>query len=411
MPTEIKNAVITHVSLVSKGANKRSFSIVKSAHEPQITKETRILKIDEEKRLVTGVVYEPNVLDTQEEFMTAEEIEKSALLFMDDYGNIDKGHNFISGYGKVMENWITKAETDIGGEIVPQGTWVMTVKVTDDATWESVKKGEITGFSMGGSGERVPVPESESTLLAKIGTAISTAIEKGFGLISKGELRDQFNATHVKRNMRAAFSMLDDIFWEESYAQTPNLQRISTAANDLVAITHELVTTGAVLKSDDIPPLEFVIERATSVIEKAGKKIATGRLTQIKEAHEKLAAVIAEVEAAPTEGEIEVKKEDLEQILKEAISPITERLDKIEKEQAGETEPPGGNEGTQGDASSEKDGEITKEWITELIQKELSGVNTRIEQIEIAKGVRKSINGQDESGGTVQKSVWADLDL
>ena len=36
------------------------------------------------------------------------------------------------------------------GKTVVKGTWIMTVKVTDDELWAMCKSGDITGFSIGG---------------------------------------------------------------------------------------------------------------------------------------------------------------------------------------------------------------------------------------------------------------------
>lgn len=80
MGYELKNANISYISLVTKGANGRQFAIMKSAttKQPNISKQVPILKTEEEKQLVTGVVYEPDVEDSHGDTMTAEEIEKAA---------------------------------------------------------------------------------------------------------------------------------------------------------------------------------------------------------------------------------------------------------------------------------------------------------------------------------------------
>lgn len=164
MLTEIKNAQISFVSLVDKAANQRQFAIIKRAGEaPPFEKSAPILKVDEEKRIVTGVVYEPDTPDTHDEFMTAQEIEKAAHQFLKDYRNIDKQHDFTSGQGEVVESWIAKSDTTVGEQQIREGTWLMSVHVPDDEIWSEIKKGNITGFNMGGVGERVKqVTKSES---------------------------------------------------------------------------------------------------------------------------------------------------------------------------------------------------------------------------------------------------------
>ena len=52
----------------------------------------------------------------------------------------------------MVENWIAKCDCQINGQDVKEGTWLMTVEVTDPGIFDAIEKGEITGFSMGGSG-------------------------------------------------------------------------------------------------------------------------------------------------------------------------------------------------------------------------------------------------------------------
>ena len=62
---------------------------------------------------------------------------------------VDKQHNGVSGYGTVLESYIAKAAVeDINAE---PGDWVAAVEVTDETTWNEIVKGDITGFSIGGT--------------------------------------------------------------------------------------------------------------------------------------------------------------------------------------------------------------------------------------------------------------------
>jgi DNA adenine methylase len=61
---------------------------------------------------------------------------------------------------KILECYITPVEFTIGEVHVKKGTWIMAVRVIDDALWESVKTGDLTGFSIGGSARRVPEPNA-----------------------------------------------------------------------------------------------------------------------------------------------------------------------------------------------------------------------------------------------------------
>ena len=58
-------------------------------------------------------------------------------------------------FGKVgillSESWVAKSDCFIGQDKIKKGTWLMTVKITSDNVWEDVKKGKLTGFSIGGT--------------------------------------------------------------------------------------------------------------------------------------------------------------------------------------------------------------------------------------------------------------------
>lgn len=120
------------------------------------------LKTDNEKRVITGVVYEPNVPDSQGDFMEADTIEKIAYDFMENHQNIDIEHDFKANENiKIVESYITKSSGVIGNRIVKQGAWVMTVKVNDDEIWKNIKNGKLNAFSMGGTGTRQEIIEKK----------------------------------------------------------------------------------------------------------------------------------------------------------------------------------------------------------------------------------------------------------
>ena len=151
---EITDAKIQFVSLVDKAANLRKFLLKKADDgKASFTTYGRILKTDAENHYVTGIVYEPMAEDSQGNYMTEEEITKAAYYFAKNGDKVDLQHSFEPLEGAaVVENWIAKADFKIDGETVRKGTWLMTVEVTDAGVWESIKKGDITGFSMGGIG-------------------------------------------------------------------------------------------------------------------------------------------------------------------------------------------------------------------------------------------------------------------
>lgn len=117
--------------------------------------QTQAFKRKAEKHIVLGVVYEPDVRDTDGNFMNAKEIEKMAYRFMEQLRNadIDKEHNGKVGvYGTVVESFIARD----GDPDFPVGAWVLGVHVTDRDTWAAIEKGEVTGFSLAGKCTLIP---------------------------------------------------------------------------------------------------------------------------------------------------------------------------------------------------------------------------------------------------------------
>jgi hypothetical protein len=64
----------------------------------------------------------------------------------------------------VVESWVTTGAHDKSmnyGFDLPEGTWMIGVKVDDDKTWEAVKNGEVKGFSI--EGWFAPMSETDVT--------------------------------------------------------------------------------------------------------------------------------------------------------------------------------------------------------------------------------------------------------
>ncbi len=122
-----------------------------------LAKGFRIQKTAEE-RFVLGIVLEPtkemNQPDTQNDVYSAEEIAKASDIFMSDYQQIGIQHKTMTDKVKILRNWITLEDSTIGGQPVAKGTWLLGVRVLDDALWEKVKAGEVTAFSIGGKAQR-----------------------------------------------------------------------------------------------------------------------------------------------------------------------------------------------------------------------------------------------------------------
>jgi DNA adenine methylase len=128
-----------------------------------------ILKSGEEQ-FILGVVLEPtkelNKPDYQDDIYSAEEVRSACHKWMADYrvrkdaaDVVDMGIQHTKSAGeriKIYENYIAPCDLTIDGKHVAKGTWLLGVWV-DGEIWDAVKKGEITGFSIGGRARRTRV--------------------------------------------------------------------------------------------------------------------------------------------------------------------------------------------------------------------------------------------------------------
>lgn len=114
---------------------------------------------DDDERIVFGVVYEPDTEDTQGDEATAEEIEKACYSFMENGQVYFVMHKGVRVDLCVLENYLAPVdfsiETADGVEKVTKGTWLLGSRIPVGAMWDDIKSGELTGYSMGGTGQRV----------------------------------------------------------------------------------------------------------------------------------------------------------------------------------------------------------------------------------------------------------------
>jgi len=121
-----------------------------------------------EERYVMGIVLEPDTVDSQGDIYSKEEVRKAAHRFMQEYRQLGKQHSeIVTGKLVILESWVAPTEFALGDETVKDGTWLMGIRVVDDALWSSTKKGDFTGFSIGGIAYREPETKTPTTKTAE----------------------------------------------------------------------------------------------------------------------------------------------------------------------------------------------------------------------------------------------------
>ncbi|WP_338542801.1 XkdF-like putative serine protease domain-containing protein [Paenibacillus tundrae] len=339
MTYKMKDAKITHLSLVDKGANGVPFAIIKAAGKNAIQKQVQIAKVDDTQHIVIGVVYQPDVEDAHGDMMDSVEIEKAAHLFMQEQHtyNIDKQHDLDADKGYVVESYIAPCDMEIGDQVIAKGSWVAGVKVTDDDTWEDIQKGDITGFSMFGVGKREEVEEEVSKgLMHNIKKAITAAVAP----IIKGAVADKYNKNRKNREFWAAQDALNAVLfrwdsWESGMETDPEI--IRDALQDFVEIAQDVLVQEDIVKAIGKPPEAIV---------KAGKKISASNLQHIDDAIATLTDL--KNKTAPeeeSEEEEDLKADDIVKAVQAAVAPIVKQVEGLNaeikelKKQDGEGDP------------------------------------------------------------------------
>jgi len=108
-----------------------------------------------DQQIVYGVVSEPGVIDLQGDRLSKSEIRAACHKFMQTSQRIGKEHSGVAK-ASIIESYIAPTDFKCNGQVVKSGSWVMAVKIHDNDLWQAVKKGDITGFSIAGTGTRTP---------------------------------------------------------------------------------------------------------------------------------------------------------------------------------------------------------------------------------------------------------------
>ncbi len=357
---EITDAKIQFVSLVDKAANKRRF-LLRKERDGQAVFSTygRIIKADRENHYVTGIVYEPMEEDSHGNYMTAEEIRKAAYWFAKNGDKVDVQHSFEPlENAVVVETWTAKSDFEIGGEEVKEGTWLMTVEVGDPKVWESVEKGEITGFSMGGIGSY----GKEDNNLNNITKESETEDKKG--LLSKLAGVLGFNVTEKSFLSKAEKEAVEKSGKSISSKNREALQGIYDNLGMFLA-SFDSKEKEEPIKNDEGEQLKMTKKEMENVI---AKSVSEALRKTLESEEEKTP------EKPKKEEEITVNKDDLKKMIDEAVA---EALKEKEREKSG----------------------FKEEEIQKMV---ISAVQKAVEPILKSKGLPNNLNGSE-----IEKSAEA----
>ncbi len=331
---EISDAKIQFVSLVDKAANNRQFLITKAdGGQAQFSTIGKILKTDAETHYVTGIVYEPLTEDAHGNYMTEAEIRKAAYWFAKNGDKVDLQHSFEQASGlSVVETYVAPSDMEIGGTPIVKGTWLMTVEVQNDDVWDKVQKGEVTGFSMGGTGRYSETETNLSETVEKRGLLQRLAKFLGVDTVEKGKVKDQYNKGKKARDFWAANQALEDILRGHDYCGD-SFETDDNAIREALTDFSQIIT--AILAEPNVA--KALAENAP--VEKAGRKISGKNRDTLQGIYDNLGALLAEfsdeTENALAEvvekGETEMSKEEIQALVDEAVKAALSKLEPPKK--------------------------------------------------------------------------------
>ena len=147
---------IEAISIVESGAIESDFIALAD-------QEIKLAKVDDEKRIVMGAALIPNkpIFRKRNDTMfyvyfSEDTVRRSSELFFQNgnQSNATLEHQMKANGLTVVESWIVEGEQDksrIYGLDAPVGTWMISMKITDDELWAEIKEGKkYKGFSIEG---------------------------------------------------------------------------------------------------------------------------------------------------------------------------------------------------------------------------------------------------------------------
>ena len=209
-----KSKGVFAISLVNAPATEETF-IAMSKQE----KIVKFAKVDEEQRILMGLVLQPDQLiyrvdedgNEFEMFFSAETIKDFSQNFFQSGFQLNsklehdepiEGVTFVESW--LVENPKVDKSAAFGLEY-PKGSWLVSMKVDNDDIWNNyIKTGELKGFSIDGMVEleevnfksNIQMSKSNKNILALLKQIVSGAeqeVEVTLGSVKSGELDIQFD--------------------------------------------------------------------------------------------------------------------------------------------------------------------------------------------------------------------------
>lgn len=354
----------------------------------EVKVDTEMWKSDEH-HLVYGTVLAPHRRDSQGDLIVKEDdIRKAAHRYLAESRESDVQHAVEKADGvTLVESAVAPHDMVIGGKPVTKGSWFAAYKISNPDIWGKVSKGELTGFSIQGTGARLP---EEGSLEAAVALGKAEAIEDA---ISKAHLTN-IAVRRVSLVDRAAVRDAVDPTTAQTFLLYKRESAPSTNKGDPMSDTLDKSALAPEVR-EALEKAEQIAADAQTALEKASKDAADEKAAR-EAAEKKLAEMKKEQEPEPTP----IDKAELPEAARIALEKaeaanvdMAARLTKAEEATAAAAAL----------AKAEQDQRVTAQYIAKSETGELRGLPGA--PADIGPVLKSLAEAAPEAYATLEKSV------
>ena len=290
-----------------------------------------------EALIVNGVIIANGVQDSDGDVLTKKDIK---TIFTKYQRDTDTMHTNIKNTGvEVFASWISEVDCEISGKVVPAGSWLATLKVTNDKLIQCIKQGKLNGFSLGSVSEKAFTPKYwfiNKSLNYRDIKDIEEVIPLYISFVDKPANQYDFEVmsydAYINKNEKDVEEMTE-IENKEEMISVSALEKIKglfvNKSEDATGKTEEVVTE----ETSTDETVTALFEKLDTIIEQ-NKQI----LESINKAEDEDAVdEEEEIEKAEEETETEEEEETVEKAEEETDDSSEEEKDEeIEKEETSE---------------------------------------------------------------------------
>lgn len=116
---------------------------------------------NEELKQATFLVLAPEEVDLHGDIYSAEEIRKACHNFNQHSMTANLLHLVETDSFSIVESYVSQVDMVLGERLIKAGSWLVVTQMHDEEIWEEVKKGNLTGVSIGGYAQTEYLDEDE----------------------------------------------------------------------------------------------------------------------------------------------------------------------------------------------------------------------------------------------------------